>query len=464
MTAFDHANHADRPKLRLVDIRPQAHNGQSYYLLRDPLQLSEQGLLLPPAMAALLAFVDGENTPAEVAAEFQRQYNIPIDVETVEGLLHALDDVYLLDNERATIALETALAAYRDAPSRPPTIAGHGYPDDPDALHEFLENLLAEARQLPQRSQPAQPTPAFGVLSPHIDYQRGGSVYAQVWDRAADAVKEADLVVIFGTDHYGSDPFTLTRQSYATPYGILPTATEIVDRLAAVIGEEAAYAGELRHRHEHSLELVTVWLHHLAERRPIEVVPILVGGFHGYINNGHQPWQDPLPEKVISTLREATAGRRVVVVASGDLAHVGPAFGGTPLDTTKRRELAHRGPGVDRLHGRGRCQRLFRRDSPRARPQQCLWRCADLPHAAAVGRGRRHTRRLRGLSCRRYGYVGRHGRRDGFSGLGEPFGLRHHQHAAGDLACFQVRKGLGDVVERIAVGDQLVHGQVSAAV
>jgi hypothetical protein len=179
----------------------------------------------------------------------------------------------------------------------------------------------------------------FGLLSPHIDYPRGGSVYAQVWDRAADAVSQADLVIMFGTDHFGGDPFTLTRQSYATPYGILPTATAIVDRLAAVIGEEAAFAGELRHRSEHSLELVAVWLHHLAGRRPIEVVPILVGGFHSYILNGHQPRQDPLLERVIAALREASAGRRVVVVASGDLAHVGPAFGGAPLDAAARKAL-----------------------------------------------------------------------------------------------------------------------------
>jgi len=336
MTAFDDA---ECPKLRLVDIRPQPHNGQPYYLLRDPLHLSDRMLYLPPAIAAVLAFVDGATPPDGIAAAFRRHYDIPISVETVEQLLGALDEAYLLDNDRASAALEAARAEYRAAPSRPPAIAGQGYPGDPDELHEYLEKLLAGARQHPHRGQPAQPTPVFGLLSPHIDYQRGGSVYAQVWDRAADAVSQADLVVMFGTDHFGGDPFTLTRQSYATPYGILPTATQIVDRLAAVIGEEAAYAGELRHRSEHSLELVAVWLHHLAGRRPIEVVPILVGGFHSYITNGHQPWHDPLPESVIATLRAATAGRRAVVVASGDLAHVGPAFGGAPLDDTARRAL-----------------------------------------------------------------------------------------------------------------------------
>ena len=333
------ASASDRPKLRLVDFRPHTHNGQPYYLLRDPLQLSEQMLLLPQVVAAALAFVDGATTPSGIAAAFQRRHGIPIGVEMIEQVLHALDEVYLLDNDRAADAIERARVQFRAAPYRAPTIAGQGYPDGAEELNEYLEGLLAEARRHPQRGQPAQPTPVFGLLSPHIDYPRGGSVYAQVWDRAADAVAQAELVVMFGTDHFGGDPFTLTQQSYATPYGILPTATAIVDRLAAVIGEEAAYAGELRHRSEHSLELVAVWLHHLAGRRPIEVVPILVGGFHDYIQNGHQPRQDPLLEGVIAALREATAGRRVVVVASGDLAHVGPAFGGAPLDPAGRLAL-----------------------------------------------------------------------------------------------------------------------------
>ena len=149
-------------------------------------------------------------------------------------------------------------------------------------------------------------------------------------------MQEADLVIIFATDHYGSDPFTLTRQNYATPYGILPTATAIVDQLAAALGEEAAFAGELRHRGEHSLELVTVWLHHLRNRRPVEIVPILCGGFHRFYSNGGNPGHDPQIEQVLNVLRAATVGRSVVVVASGDLAHVGPAFGQEPLDAQTR--------------------------------------------------------------------------------------------------------------------------------
>ncbi len=179
----------------------------------------------------------------------------------------------------------------------------------------------------------------FGLLSPHIDFPRGGPVYAQVWKQAAEAVRAADLVILLGTDHYGNDPFTLTRQSYATPYGVLPTATDIVDRVAAAIGEEAAYAGELRHRGEHSLELVAAWLHHMRGGEPVEMVPALVGSLHGYVMNGASPETDSQSNRVLGALREASAGRRVAVIASGDLSHVGTAFGGEALTSQARQDV-----------------------------------------------------------------------------------------------------------------------------
>jgi AmmeMemoRadiSam system protein B len=323
---------AAHPKLRPLDIRPHTQNGRPYYLLRDPLQLSDNSILVPQPLAAVLAWCDGNHTTKGMAQAFHAHYGFPLGVEMVEQLVKALDEAYLLDNERSAEALRQALEEFRTAPFRTPSVAGGSYPADPEKLHATLERYRTLAANGDAPVAPLPPSPTFGLLSPHIDYPRGGIVYAQVWERAAKAVQEADLAIIFGTDHYGSDPFTLTLQNYATPYGVLPTATTIVNQLATVIGEEAAFAGELRHRGEHSLELVAVWLHHLRERRPVEIVPILCGGFHRFYHNGAHPDQDEKIEEVLATLRQATVGRKVVVVASGDLAHVGVAFGQEPLD------------------------------------------------------------------------------------------------------------------------------------
>jgi hypothetical protein len=177
-----------------------------------------------------------------------------------------------------------------------------------------------------------------GLLSPHIDYPRGGAVYAQIWKRAIQAAQEAELVILLGTDHYGSDPFTLTRQHYTTPYGRLPTAQGVVDELAQAIGEDAAFAGELRHVGEHSLELVAVWLHHMRAGNPVELAPILVGGFQHFVQNNAQPRDDPQIQRVLATLARIARGRRAPVVTSDDLAHVGPAFHGAPLNPATRQQ------------------------------------------------------------------------------------------------------------------------------
>ena len=144
-------------------------------------------------------------------------------------------------------------------------MAGQSYPADPGQLRHLFNSYLDRVN-----GGHSDTAIGNGVISPHIDYPRGGLVYAAVWKQAAEMARAADLVVLLGTDHYSmGDRLTLTRQSYATPYGVLPTDTDIVDPLVDAVGEEEAFAGELRNRGEHSLELVATWLHHMRGGEPV---------------------------------------------------------------------------------------------------------------------------------------------------------------------------------------------------
>jgi hypothetical protein len=268
-------------RLRALNIRTVHQYGRPYLLLQDSMRLSDKTLLVPQPLAMVLTYCDGRRNAQEMAHAFTQQYRIELSVRWVEELLVALDEAVMLENERADGVRAERLAAYRSAPFRPPALAGLSYPAASSDLWHLLQDYLEGAEQVEPR--PVDWSRNIGLLSPHIDYPRGGAVYAQVWKRATQAAQEADLVVILGTDHYGSDPFTLTRQHYVTPYGLLPTAQGVVDELAQAIGEGAAFAGELRHLGEHSLELVAVWLHHIRERKPVEVAPILVGGFQLFL-------------------------------------------------------------------------------------------------------------------------------------------------------------------------------------
>ena len=329
------------PKLRMLSIRHHTQDGHPYLLLRDPQQITTASLLVPQSLAVLLAFCDGEHDLQAIMTAFTRRTGVRLSRARIQALITTLDEALMLESPRFFAAYERSLHEYRRAPHRTATLAGLSYPGQKPQLWQLLQTYLEAVD--PSEPLAVDGSRPIGLLSPHIDYPRGGAVYAQVWKRAAQMIQEAELVILFGTDHYGSDLFTLTRQHYATPYGVLPTATTIVDQLAQGIGEDAAFAGELRHRGEHSLELVTVWLHHMRAGQSCDLVPILCGGFQRFLQNGTTPAYDPAQDQVIANVIEilatAAKGRRTVIVASGDLSHVGPAFGGEPLNAGRLTQL-----------------------------------------------------------------------------------------------------------------------------
>ena len=326
-----------RPKLRPLPVQRIWHQGAPALLIQDPFQLAQgQYIILPQVYGPVLYFLDGEHTLDEVRQDLWRRFGMRVEDGALEALVDVLDQLYFLENPRFHQAYARARDHYYQLPHRPLLLADQGYPADPDALRRQFDAYL-------QAVGPVSPMPATGrlVFSPHIDYPRGHQVYARTWKRAAAMAQAAELVIILGTDHYGGhNPVTLTRQSYATPYGILPTDPWLVDRLARAVGEDIAFAGELYHLGEHSLELVLVWLHHMRAGQAVPVVPILVGSLLPFLDASYKPAQDPVLARFLTELRAILQERpRTLVVASGDLAHVGPAFDGAPVDATKRDQI-----------------------------------------------------------------------------------------------------------------------------
>lgn len=330
---------ASKPHLRPLDFQPVIHQGERMWLLRDPWELSDRQLIFPPALAGMLHLCDGTRTPEQIHADFSAQIGAQVPFTIIAEAIAELDSAHLLQNDRFERKRSATLDAFRAQAYRPPTLADLSYPGSVrklDALFHQYGNGVEEDGSGAWRGR--------GVVSPHIDYQRGGPVYARVWHRATPAVLQADLVLIFGTDHNGSPgSITLTGLPYATPYGVLPTDPRLVVRLAESIGPQAAYAEELNHRREHSIELSAVWLHHVFHRAgaaPCPMIPILVGSFHHYLSNGAHPADNAIFNRFLETLRAATTGFRVLAVASVDLAHVGPAFGDAfIMDEARRNRL-----------------------------------------------------------------------------------------------------------------------------
>jgi len=327
------------PRIRSLDFQPVFHKGQQMWFLRDPYQLSQYQLIFPPLLAQMLMYCDGTRTLADIQKALSKDAGFPVPQEHLIEAIEQLDEAGLLENDRYQAMRQQALTEYRAQPHRPPALAGLSYPADP----EELDYLFAEYGANDHLNDWANWS-GRGIVSPHIDYQRGGPVYAKVWRRAQPAVAEADIVLMFGTDHNGGlGTITLTEKAYATPYGVLPTDEGMVERLAAALGTENAFALELNHRQEHAIELSAVWLHHTYRQLglpPRPMIPILCGSFHHFVTNGGHPAHDPQFNILLDTLKAETAGKRVLTVASVDLAHVGPNFGDSfTMDKPRRHAI-----------------------------------------------------------------------------------------------------------------------------
>lgn len=308
------------PALRPLDITRVRHQGQPYFVLRDPLALggSEQ-LLAPELLGPLLARMDGRQSARALAETLQREAGLAIEAAQVARFAQQLSDACLLADDRSERARSEALAAYHAAPFRPPALADRVYPADPARLRATLSAFGAGIK-------PGIDPAIDGVISPHIDYTRGGPVYAAVWQAAAVAARAAEVVVIFGTDHSGGlNRITLTNQDYATPWGRLPTDAAARDAVVSALGP-AVFAEELHHREEHSIELAAVWLHFIREGAPVPLLPVLCG-HPGALMTAGAIGDGTSTGRALAALRPALAGRRALVVAAADLAHVGPNFG-----------------------------------------------------------------------------------------------------------------------------------------
>ncbi len=327
------------PKLRLLEPQLVEYQGQRMIYLHDSLGIAKDGALIPQPLAPLLSLCDGTRDISGLRSGLLLRTGNTLPDHIIRQILEQLDDALLLENGAYQDAAANVVRRYREARHRPPSHAGPVYPGDAAGLKRAI---AAYCEETPVSERVAPSGELVGMLCPHIDYARGHKTYAELWQRAKPSLEDIELVIVFGTDHSGGlGMLTPTRQSYFTPLGTLPTDTEIVDGLADALGQKRAYAEEIHHINEHSIELASVWLHHFLDGRACPVVPILCGSFHHFVAGKGHPGEDENISAALDYLRDATAGRNTLVIAAGDLAHMGPAFGDSiPLDTIGRAKLS----------------------------------------------------------------------------------------------------------------------------
>ena len=331
-----------RPQLRPVEVSRISHEGSDFFLLKDPQRLAEQSLVVPVALVQYLQNIDGTKTASEIISTAVAAGAQPVPPDVLQELIRRLDEVFLLANGSYATELRRRLTEYREAPARKASFAGLSYPDKSDDLRGYLDGLAfpymldssapANGRQPPNDLRTSRELKA--IVSPHIDFERGGDSYAMIWEQVRNELRDVELFVVFGTDHNGDGPrLTLTGQNYESPIGGLDTDQDLVNDLAQVLSadesvENHPFADEFNHIGEHSIELASVWLHRAIGSSKAKMLPVLCGSFGSALTDGGPDVElHPQISPVIDQLKETATQRRTVFIAAADLSHVGPAFG-----------------------------------------------------------------------------------------------------------------------------------------
>lgn len=319
----------EKPRVRgWVEALPVMHNGRQMFYLKDAEGIVEQSLVVSRDVVFLISLMNGSRTVRDLQEEYTRAVGTLIHAEQIAEIVEAMDNHFFLQNERFEAHIMSLQEEYEAAPCRPPFLSGKGYPQKPEELTAFLDDMFAGAET------PELVGDIKGILAPHIDYQRGARVYADVY-RYLPLVQR-ELIVIFGTCHHlAPGLWNISLKDFATPFGALPVPRE----LARCIREHPVlhrHIAEWPHRQEHSIELQLPILHYLLAGRSIQILPILTGSMHEYVAGTKELKADELNE-LAEGLQEVLAayGQPYLVIAGADLAHIGAQFGDTySLDQT----------------------------------------------------------------------------------------------------------------------------------
>ena len=208
-------------------------------------------------------------------------------------------------------------------------LAGESYEENPLRLEEEIRGYFREPEGPGDPAEIGSKPRLAGIIAPHIDFRRGGNCYAFAHKVIRESA-EADLFLILGTAHAPTKmPFVLTRKHFETPWGIVETDQDFLTDFEKECPLNF-YEDEFVHKTEHSIELQLVFLQALRPKeKPFRIVPILCGSFHEAIVRDLSPLELPGVREFLQAVRKAKAGssRKICVLASADLAHVGIRFG-----------------------------------------------------------------------------------------------------------------------------------------
>ncbi len=312
---------ATNPKLRPVEVFREDGADADTIGLRDVSGLSPVALSMSLAALEILSLMDGQNSCDEICSCFQAKHGQLLSRETLDNMVHHLDEALMLEGPRFESHYQTLLHDYRNQGVRmsAPYAALSGLEHDPGIYEQMIE----------QAGEPALQSQIVGLVAPHLDYPRGWPCYGLAYATLVNRPKP-DRVIILGTNHFGrSTSVVSTGVDFQTPLGRTKTDRGFLDRLENQLGSLRTF--ELDHEREHSIELQLGWLQHLFGADTFELVAFLCPDPCGPTATAPYDGQGVDLQNFAEVLGALIADdeQDTLIVAGADLSHVGENFGDT---------------------------------------------------------------------------------------------------------------------------------------
>lgn len=323
-----------RPQMRYVDAIPFEEKNQTYFYIRDPLEVAAKPLVITSFELFILSLLDGRHTIADIQKAFEQRFSgYNITEAQVSQIITVLDDHFFLNTPKFQAQFETLQSEFHHSPVRKAWHAGAAYPAEPDMLKLQLEAFYKdpEGAGIPNISANGK-TSANGrqlqaVMAPHIDLRVGGACYTHAYRPLIEEAQPADVYVILGVAHYGGGGFfTITTKDFETPLGVVKTDRRFIEAWRRNAGQDFT-RGEWAHRTEHSIEFQLPFLQQGLQHE-YTIVPVLCGSLEPFVYNGNRIENVPEIHTAIDALKRTILedSRRIQIILSVDLAHMGPKF------------------------------------------------------------------------------------------------------------------------------------------
>lgn len=300
-----------KPILRYVDVIPSQHEGKSVFLLRDPLGIIEEIVVVPQTIAFLLPLMDGKHDLRDLQVEATKRFGEIVPLEEITKIVNFLDEKGLLWGQNFEEVKKKAYEKWLSLPLRPMVYANQAYPLSPSEAQFFIEDIL-------KLCEANSSKPPKVLIAPHIDLKIGAKGFAESYKRFK--ISSGSRVILFGVGHHLDLPWSVLSKDMATPFGVVKN-----DRGGLLYLRNSKkielFPDHIAHKLEHSIEFQILFLHHLLKDE-FTVLPFLVGPFITFFD---KKVKDSV-EKFVEGISELIDDKTYIVLGI-DFCHLGLRYG-----------------------------------------------------------------------------------------------------------------------------------------